>query len=78
MKTAIFIDKRNAEQVKWWNKLVVRKLVRFRWIDTVIDSVTGEVIGYVFVIKGFLKHFIARKNIKFISNPTTIIASYKN
>lgn len=75
MKTAICVHVTNAKHVKWWNN-VGSKLVRFRMIDMVVEN--GVVTGYVFAIEGLLKHFVARKNNSFISDPEEVIFSCKN
>lgn len=72
IKDAIFISNTNKEQIKWWNN-IASKLVRFELIDKVIDGESGKVIGYVLGIGGLLAKFVAKKNVKFIENPETVI-----
>ena len=73
---AIFIDKRNKEQVKWWNN-VARRLVRFELLDKIVVDETGKDVGYIFAVKGVLKNFVVKANRKFIKNPKTVTFSIK-
>lgn len=66
-KTAICIYTGNKEHVKWWNT-IGRKLVKWEFVGRVADETTGEVVGYVFAIKGLLKRLVERKNVSFITD----------
>ena len=72
MKTVIFIDRRNREHVRWWNKIGF-KLVKTRLITKLADVDSGKEIGYLLEIKGVLKHFVARKNNRFITDSKEFI-----
>ena len=66
-KTAICIYTKNKEHVKWWNTKG-QKLVKWEWIGRVADETTGEIVGYVYAIKGLLKRYVERKSVSFISD----------
>ena len=76
MKTAIYINKDNKEQIKLWNK-VGSKLVRWSFLGKMVNEQTGEVTGYLFEIKGLLKKLVERKNVSFIPKSQREIKYFK-
>lgn len=77
-ENAIWIDLRNKEQVRWWNK-TAHKLIRVVAYDTIVETATNKPVGYLVAIKGLFKNYIIKKNKTFIKKPTvtTIIEMKK-
>lgn len=75
-RNAIFIDLRNVEHVKWWNK-IASKLVKVVEYNSIVETATGKPIGYIFVIKGLFKNFIIKENISFLKDPKSMVINIK-
>lgn len=71
MKFGIFIDRRNKEQVNWWNNCA-RKQIKIVSDDKIVESATGKIIAHVFCITGKLAKKIFEENDQFIENPVSV------
>lgn len=71
-ENGIWISYENKEQVEWWNK-VASKLVKVAYYNEIVETATGKPVGILIGIKGLLKDYVIKQNVKFIKNPVTKI-----
>lgn len=75
-ENAIFIDLRNIEQVRWWNK-TAHKLVRVVRYETIVETATNKPVGYVVAIKSLFRKYVIKKNMTFLKDPKKVIITIK-
>lgn len=75
-ESAIFIDFRNIEHVRWFNK-TASKLIRCTSYQPIVETATNETVGYIVIFKSLFKNHIIKENLKFIKNPTKVIIEKK-
>ena len=69
----VWIDLRNHEQVRWWNKIGF-KLVKCLAYDTIVETDTNKKVGYIVILKGLFKNYVIKKSNSFIEGPTVRVS----
>ena len=65
---SIYIDHRNAEQVKWWND-TGSMLVDVVSYAQVVEAATNKPVGTIICLKGLLASLVIRKCNSFFKEP---------
>ena len=71
-RNRVYIDFRNAKQVKWWNT-VGSELVEVVKCKYIVDYATGANLGVEMKVKGLCKERVIRENSWFLRNPVTAV-----
>lgn len=72
MKRALFIDYGNSKQLDWWTKRGSKKC-RFKHLDYLVKSDTGEAVGEFVELFGLLAKAMLKEGSKFHKNSTSMV-----
>lgn len=75
-ENSIFIDLRNIEHVRWFNR-IGHKLIRCTRYTSIVETATNETIGYIVEFKSLFKKYVIKKNATFLKDPKKVIITLK-
>ena len=71
-QSAIYIDFKNLDQVKWWNE-IGSGLVKTLRYNTIVEAAMDEPVGVIFTIEGLFREYVVKKSLEFISDSASAV-----
>lgn len=75
-ENSIFVDLRNIEHVRWFNK-TASKLIRCTRYTSIVETETDEIVGYIVQFKSLFKDYVIKKNAAFLKDPKKVVITLK-